>query len=428
MMPTNPTLPQPPFTSDEWDRTPESVRRFVLELQSVADRFVSGADAHRPGGESPRGRSNPGQVVFVSDRPLAREAKLAWGLQRAGWEVVLLCGQPPAFDAGALCSAVHPYRDYREAVEIARRYAPLVYHVFSCWSFDVAAALLRNGLGPIVHDDYDVMAGLLRDEVAMRNSPGQKQLERYCLEKAHGHCCRSLESQIARHRLGYRMDAPRILITDMCWGHGAPDVAKLSSLDGELHVVYCGNVFNGPPEAQGDNNFHYLTAATLSRRGAHYHLYPSSRELAEIYRAHLPRYMAEHGAPEYAHVHDPVPCDRLVAELAQYDLGVQILSRNVEMSETDPTYHREKATYAAANKVFDYADAGIPVVIHGGMFQRAIVRRYRLGRSIGSIDEIADAPVGERVEPPAALTVEANVARLARFYRRVALGLVRSAA
>lgn len=436
-MPGDVTLPQIQFTADEWNRTPEPVRRFVRELKEAAERLADASRSDTSGrlGTQPRqpgsvhsGPHNQKQVVFVSDRPLTREAKLAWGLRRAGRQVVLLCGAPPAFDADAVCAEVRPYRNPKEAVALARQYAPIAYHVFSCWSYDVAAALLRNGLAPVVHDNYDVMAGLVHEELLLRNHPGQIELERYCLEHAHGHCCRSLESQPARHRLRYRMEAPRILVTDMCWGTGVPDVPKLSARDGALHIVYCGNLFKGPPEARSDNNFHYLTAAVLSRRSVHYHIYPSTQELAALYRTHMPAYSAAHGDPAFVHIHDPAPCDRLIDELAQYDAGVQILSRNVEMSDSDPTYYADKAVYAAANKVFDYADAGIPVLIHGGMFQRSLVRRYRLGRSIRTIEEIADALPGARIEPPRVLTVDANVSRLIRFYDLVAEACFRVAA
>ncbi len=424
-------LPEMRFTQDEWDRTPESVRRFVLQLSDAAETILGQVrhDAAPEPAEPPAAPAAlPGQVVLVSDRPLSREAKIAWGLHRAGWDVVLLCSQPPAFDARAVCSTVEMYRTAKEAVALARRYSPIAFHVFSCWSYDVAAALIRNGIAPVIHDNYDVMGGLVREELQMRNFAGQAELERYCVEHADGHCCRSLETQTSMHRLRYDFRGPRMLLTDMCWGAGAPNVTKLSAIDGERHIVYCGNLFKGGPEAPDANNFHYITAAALSSRAIHYHIYPSSEELAQIYRAGLGRYLPAHGNPAYVHVNSPVPPDRLIDELARYDAGVQVLSRSVDGSPSDPTYEIAKFNHAAANKVFDYADAGIPVIIHNGSFQRSIVRRYRLGATVRTIEGIADVELPASVTPPRALTVEANIPRLVTFYRAVAASRMKLAA
>ena len=142
------------------------------------------------------------QIVFVSDRPSSREAKLAHGLRQAGWQVVLLYKTPPAFEAARYFQHAHGYRDEWEALAWCARYRPVAFHVFSTWEFDVAARLVRHRPGKIVFDDYDVMVGMLREEYVGRDFRRQVALERYCLENADGLCCRSLETQFAKRHLG----------------------------------------------------------------------------------------------------------------------------------------------------------------------------------------------------------------------------------
>ena len=46
--------------------------------------------------------------------------------------------------------------------------------------------LIHNKLGKIVFDDYDVMAGMVKENFVRKRYPDNLELERFCLENADG--------------------------------------------------------------------------------------------------------------------------------------------------------------------------------------------------------------------------------------------------
>lgn len=359
----------------------------------------------------------PRQVVFVSDFPCSREAKLAYGLQQVGWEVILLYGKGPNFDAIKYFKEIQQYRNRWEALNLAARYTPVVYHVFSRWYFDTAATLVRYRPGKIVFDDYDVMAGMLTEEhLDKYNNREKLEQERYCLENADGLCCRSLETQYAKRHLGYRFRGKRLLLLDCCWADGVCSYPPAAVQEGDLHVAYSGNLPVADPADPEDisENIHYEVAALLSRHRVHYHVYPSDRRLAEMCAPRILNYLAAHGDPSYVHIHEPCSADDLTAELSHYHCGLHVLPLNVEGYMRQ--YTQEKFRYSTTNKIFDYLDAGLFVVIHPGAFQRFLVRRYRVGSSVSRVSELVSALRPNGVTIPDAFRLATNIGRLTKFY------------
>ena len=188
---------QAPFSTEEWSQTPEGIRLFVLSWIAERLRIIRAAMAVARQPRTPR------HVVFISDLPRSREVKLAYGLSQAGWQVTLLYKELPTFDATRYFADSQQYQEPWEALKLAACYTPVAYHVFSNWNFNVAATLIRYKPGKIVFDDYDVMAGVVKDDFLHKNYPGQLELERSCLENADGLCCRGLELQYAKRHLNY---------------------------------------------------------------------------------------------------------------------------------------------------------------------------------------------------------------------------------
>ena len=380
-----------------------NLRSLLLRVKAIGLAKIA---ARRP--------RTPRQLVFVSDLPRSREAKLAYGLQQAGWQVVLLNRNAPTFDANKYCVEVQQYQSPWEALTLAARYTPVAYHVFSCWNFDVATTLIRHKPGKIVFDDYDVMAGMVKEDFARKHYPGQLELERFCLENADGLCCRSLETQHAKRRLGYRFKGSRLFFPDYMWSD-ATSANSEKPWTGRCNraVVYCGNM-------PSSNRLSYIgqIAQRLAIAGWDLHLYPSYD------RFQVP----EKGAsdqPSNLHIHSRQDCRVLIDKLSQYAVGLQIPNKLANRG----AYTDVKRTYSMTGKMFDYLDAGLPVLIADQRLQAWILRRYNVAIELNEEEPLDSLSSLEPTDIESAqcrvdavrghLAIGVQIPRLIRFYRGV---------
>jgi hypothetical protein len=309
-------------------------------------------------------------VVFVSDEPGSREAKLAYGLRQLGWQTILLHKVRPNFDPARFFSEYYCYDTPQSAVRQACRYRPIVYHVFANWQFATAAELIRYRPGPVIFDDYDVFGGIM-GESFLAERRRQVEYERFCLEQANGLICRSLETQSPR-RMGYRFRGPRLLLLDGCWGTNLNPTAELRFPLKDIHLVYCGNV---PMTCTAQAQHFASVIGRLGDHGIHLHIYPSPDAWADTRRSNHIRFAATRA--DNLHLHEPVPPEHLPAELAPYHAGIVVASFFAE--SYDQMYGPTKCVYATTNKLFDYFDAGLPVLLSSSKFQHFLVRHFGCG-------------------------------------------------
>lgn len=312
-------------------------------------------------------------VVFVSDHPRAREAKLAYGLQWAGWRVVLLHRNNPTFAANTHCAEVQQYRNYEEALAMARRYTPVVYHVFSNWDFDVAEALIRHRPGKIVFDDYDVVAGMVKEKFAKAQAKGIA-MERFCLENADGLCCRSLETNYAKRHMGYKY-RKRIFFPDYCWNVSDPP-SKQPVVDGWLNIASVGNLYVNQHHAIGHpTNYHVALALRLTQ-----HKIKSSLYLAACWSPEVESYLEGVLAGNPHVSFGNVPYEALIYELqSKCHAGlICMLDLDLPGLASEP-YRQIKRKYSVANRLFDFMDAAMLIIVHPGKkFQYWLANRYHV--------------------------------------------------
>ena len=375
-------------------RVEEAKEIYLSYLNKRYDRDISGSlsDLEKnvlslKAGKRDRRKPVKNQVVFVSDMPRSREAKLAYGLWHAGWKVILLYQKAPTFDPDKYCTETHQYKDIPQLLKLAFSYNPVAYHVFSCWSFLSAAILIRNRPGKIVFDDYDVMAGMLKEEVARVQYPGQMELERFCLENADGLCCRSLETQYAKQHLGYQYQGKRIFLADSCWAnHTIPNQPRPQITD-DFHIVYCGNM---PAKINKSKYDVFWLAKTLAAQKIHFHIYPSFGWV-EGFKDTASAYRELANMTPFFKLHNSVPPDKLIEELSQYDVGWMDIRFFTDPYNVTYIYDdRKTGYYGPGNKIFDYVDAGLPFIINLPLFQEWLWKRVSVGVKIN--DEFINNP------------------------------------
>ncbi len=403
---------------DEFSRLflTHAARCYDNDCMGVYIDIVLSAKGARPTDRSSQQR--PNQVVFLANKPLSREAKLAFGLKQAGFEVVLIHHEATNYDPSRYFSETIRYQTPDQAVELAQRFNPKVYHVFATWNYVMPALMVRNKPGKIVIDDYDVMAGMVKDRVARRDYPGNLELERFCLENADGLCCRSLEPRFAKKNMGYRYKGKSLFLLDGCWSNTAYAENPIPKIDdGHIHIVYCGNI---SPDLTGPYDYHHYVALLLSRHRIHYHIYPYYAHYTPILQAKYRDFLMKKGGdPGYLHIHYPLPADRLIREISRYHYALHLMWPNPEANPDDFPYEPRGFDYGSTNKIFDYFDAGLPVFVHPGRLQKFLVQRYGNGRAISDLPELVVDTVPDPLPVPAAYRMAPNIKRLVRFYEQL---------
>ena len=403
-------------------------------LESTAD---AGSGTRMP---EPRGFSaahprmvardaDPRLAVFVSDNPSAREEKLAAALHGVGWRVILLFRNDPKFNPGKYFARCIKYSGPLDAVEIAAKLSPRLYHVFPQMNYDVATAFVARRPGIVVCDPYDQLTGVLKEEFFDSNPSfgPQRALERYCYENSDAICCRHLETQVVRRTGDVHITAPRLLYPEYAWGSNATG-HKLGAEDDRLHVV-CGGTVSIEKEGH-PNEFSYVwLAKLLAGFGVHFHLYPINAVEADFDDYYAP-YLDLQKSSAYVHVHRPVSTHDWLRNAAQYDV-LAIIPYNFVHDRPSPMYAPENLSTAYSNKFADCIDADLLFMGLPQQWLTRLARRLGFGVPV-SLEDIHEGAFWEhlrrrvRARPVdlsrvrAKWSVAGNAARLAGFYERIA--------
>ncbi len=311
------------------------------------------------------------QIVFIADMSpfIPRVPKFAYGLKQNGWDVVLLHRNALNFDPKKYFVETRQYGSPDEAAELAASYHPLAYHVFSSWYFNTAAAVIRRKPGKIVFDDYDVMAGMVKDDIARRQYPGQLELERFCLENAEGLCCRSLETQYAKRVMGYKYCGKRIFFPDYCFNKKSFIQKKISE---RLNIANVGNIYINPRSDIDDaDNFHLKLSLILSQYKITTYLYHAL--LTDEILQFLDKILSNN-----THiVVKKIGYESLLEEMSQLCHAGLLCAPPSITQKPSEIYNQFKRDLAIGNKIFDYIDAGMPIIMDTeSKFLYWLIKRY----------------------------------------------------
>jgi hypothetical protein len=368
-------------------------------------------------------------VVFVSDAPRYREAKLATALKDSGWEVLLLSKRAPVGETAACYSRTERYKDAWEALELAARHRPIVYHVFSNWFYETGAAFVRARPGKIVFDPNDILAGLIKPELLQSHYPGETRLERYCLENADGICCRCMDTQYVKKHLGYRFKGKRLFYPDFTVGV-PPESQDRPPLEG-IHVIHMGSIAirRHQPLEEG---YHWEDIAeALSRGGVHFHLYGGGNVPRVPYEDLYADYLALQQKTEFFHLHRELPMTALIGEMRRYTFGVLLAGTRLHLGEHDEVSTKARYDHTLPSRIFEHLAGGLPVVLHEGRFLFWFTKR--LGKAVAVDSGFLDRPLEwlkERLPTPKEkqklsqawkqVDVKTHIQRLIRYYESVA--------
>jgi hypothetical protein len=372
------------------------------------------------------GTSEARTIIYVGEFLPPRTARMAKWMKRTGsYRTVLVCSRHGYVSAFTNNSFDHTFL-FRNAWHLRRilRSLPDVWlmHSFAPKSYfpDIARETLPET--PFIHDMQDVYATYYGISPALRWLQRELPHEKNCLAYADGVVAHCLEANVGFRRYGITEKPPTLFFPLYCDDDCFVDSAKKIS-DTEIHIAYAGGVAGShrDPKHYGNIQFHRLIE-TLTAQGLHFHIYPSPSNI----RADYEEYEALDRTNPRFHFHQSVNQEALAGELSQYHFG--ILPFFKELSEQSPT----KLKYATTLKLFNYLEAGLPVIVSGDLgFQSWLVKRYDFGVTItlsnidslrAKLDAVPSSHFLVRVsEVRQTLALSRHIDRLERFYHAVRL-------
>lgn len=328
------------------------------------------------------------RVVFVSEIPSQREAKLAFGLKRAGWDVIQLYRDTTKLSDFSSVAEARRFDSPWQAVEMAHHAESRLFHAFSWAGDETCLNLLSHKPGRVVADFYDY-AFAIADGVAGREETlaGQIALQYRCAGLADMLCCRDLQLQYRRRDTRLGEGKKLILFPEYCWDQ---EELPPPRNDGEVHIVQVGTMgFEtlGQPDLGC-----FLVIRPLVEAGCHVHIYMhpffppvGTPAFARAFADYL-----ELGARTgRVHLHPTLPVTELTREMRQYDFGFNLqngLNFPVEWKEQNP----RRLPFCGSSRTYDYLEAGLTLLIDRGM--SFMYRSFRDRRVVMDGGELLRAP------------------------------------
>jgi hypothetical protein len=401
--------------------------RWVARLGRTPVDRLRGRSAVRRARRNTKAVRDPRVVVFVSDTPRAREAKLATAARAAGLDVVLLYRERPNYDTAAHFTEARDYRDHWHALEIASSMQPLAYHLFSTGTDTTSGTFIRHKPGRVVFEFVDLIERMVHSEWSSELVP----VQRYNIENCDALVARDLQARFAFTELGYRKP-PRVLyFPDYCWGNTQPRAERASLAPG-IHVALAGNF---GIEKHGAADWGYIEIArAFARSGVHLHIYPFfgwSRSSDAVLDDVFSDYIALGKETGCVHVHRPLGADKVAFEISRYDAAINVIWALLSGGRIKTHSAAHFANCGSARNA-EYLDAALPVVVSPQLrFQYLQLSRFGCAIPAAAgplLDKPAEYLAGalggtamrERaMRARSAFSVLPHGRRLAEFYRSV---------
>ncbi len=323
-----------------------------------------------------RAEKDKKRIVFIGELLPPRTPRMAkWIIRSGNYSAVLVCSKrgfvekfsDPCFEASFLFRNKWHLRRILRAipdVSLLHSFAPKSYYP------DIARQSLHV---PFIHDMQDVYATYYGLNPSLPWLKRELPHEQACLEQANGVIGQSLEPNVAYRKYKTRKKPPNLFFPLYCDDDVFCANTKMLIPD-DVHLVYAGGVAGSHrnPKQYGNIQFQALIK-TLTDQKLHFHIYPSPSNVRADYEEY------ENMAKEnpFFHFHEPVAQQNLAKELSKYHFG--ILPFFKELSEQSD----DKLKYATTLKLFNYLEAGIPVIVSKDLgYQSWILERYSCGIGI----------------------------------------------
>ncbi len=352
---------------------------------------------------------NEKNILFVQDTACIRTHKIASLMKDSGYKVFLLYTMaPPESNNSSFASiydGIYTFYSYGTLIDFVEKSEFDIVHCSN--APDMLACLLLNTSKHIVFDTHDMnslwghdsIENLTLEYIANTQSDGNIYISQGLVEiakKKYGLKNKeilSLENMI--------LDQEEII----------NPYEKLSSMDHQIHCVYEGGI-NGK-DRESDRFFEPMWEK-ITECGIHIHFYSQADP---VYCKKLEE------KSEYLHYEGNMGSKELIREMTKYDCGLAIFHVTKE--------NRSFIETGTANKIYEYINSQIPVVVGGLKTYGDFVKKYNVGISIdltkdikGQINRACKIKISPNFLKENNLTMKSRSQELAAFYERVKKGKI----
>ncbi|MFG6346919.1 MAG: hypothetical protein K1W35_25420 [Lachnospiraceae bacterium] len=303
-----------------------------------------------------------GKLLFLLTCASPRAYKIIDALHRNGYDVEVIMWANAMYltsernqEFEEISNQFHLCIDVEEVMLYCAVSGAEILHIFSDANSDIELPQIlincKEVFPKIIFDEYDIMVGMRRD-IPQKTVDA----EIFCLQYADGLCNRYTCMEYLEDK-GYEICKKRIYFIDCC-----NDLNKCFSLQksdkDDLHLVFAGGLFSGK-EYKSTKDGRFLEFGEICKENrVHLHLYPVSYDVAKLHD-----YIDMEKTNSYFHLHHPVSARKMAQELCQYDYGVAGVQMGIlEYAEKNGSWKKESYIYSSTNKMYDYLDAGLPIV------------------------------------------------------------------
>lgn len=336
--------------------------------------------------------SSKKSIVYLGGNMPARIARIVkWHKRFEDYISILLCHKDGFRDKYSNPSIDHVvlFRNSWHLKRILRELKSVnLIHAFGPKSFYPAVALKYSTI-PFVYDMQDVLVTYYGLHPSIRWFKHELPYEKYCLGHADGFVSHSLEFQegIRQYQIPKRDEnasnlnaeyKPRNIFFPLCCDDDVQKIKKGKFNPEEIHIVYVGEVAGSFRDSKqfATIQFHYIIEE-FRKQKIHLHLYAAPGTMSDD----INEYKSIASKNPYVHMHESVHQSELANELSQYDFGL------IPFFFKDTIHHWEKFKLSTSLKLFNYVEAGLPVIsTEDIVFQSWIVERYGMGLIINKSD------------------------------------------
>ena len=344
--------------------------------------------------------SNEKNILFVQNSPCTRTLKISRVMKKRGYRTLLLYTMnnnkagSETFDEEFVAFTMRDVTDFIESSEI---------DVVHCSNEpDILACLLNCTGKKIIYDCHDMLSMC-----------GYTNIENYSLEYlANSYSDGVIYTDENVYRIACKKfnieNRPYLVLKNYVEQNIklASRKQKLSSLDGKFHLVYEGGMSGNDP-----SYFKYFDDifVKFANSGIHIHYYSQGDE---VYLRNLAC------KSKYLHYEGNLSSDNLVTEMTKYDFGLAVFNVN----DSNRTFIET----ASANKIYEYINAGIPVITGGVRSYKEFVENFNVGFEIDMNKDLmkqivshVNITVPENFLDDNMLTFESRGHQIEDFYERV---------
>ena len=343
-------------------------------------------------------------IVFAQNAVCIRTNRLAQIMKELGYTVHLLYTLAPISDAYSEYKKVYDYQWYFSSVDGIRKFVESSdFDIVHCSNEpDILANILRKTNKPVVFDTHDMQS--IRSNVGIDTLV----LEYLANTKSNGNIYASQNVEIIASAKYGLQNMPLYSIDNLVMDEVVIEkpYEKISKVDGAIHCVYEGGVVGENKEHHRyfDDMWKKITAA-----GIHIHFYSQS-ELCDCKRLE--------SLSELIHYEGNAGGEKLILEMTKYDCGLALFNSNYG--------NRLHLESTSINKVYEYINAGLPIVSSGIASLSNMVTKYKVGDEIDydadikkQIEDISKIKIEKGFLTNNKLTIRSHADEIMSFYEKV---------